>query len=161
MGAFAVLAISVDLTKRSNAAALAYELVDSFPGTQNTNVDVATSAVTFELHFPGNLSALVRRLRNGLIPVGEVATVSLPVTSLAPDLIAAGPEIVGERVVHGAEVWDVAFDRGHYVSDARLNGTRLEATIVPSSDAMHQIYDALLTLGMVAHDPGLVAMSGR
>ena len=161
MGAFAVLTLPIDLTKRSNAPALAYELVDSFPGTRNTVVDEAASSVTFELHFPGNLSALVRRLRNGLIPVGTSAAVSLPVMSLVAESPDGGADAVATRVVHGAEVWDVAFERGRYVADAKLNGTRLEATIVPGSDGMHQIYDALLSLGMVANDPGVVAVSGR
>jgi hypothetical protein len=147
----------VDLTKRRGAAAIAYTLVDQFPGTRNTALDDAASLVRFELHFPGNLSGLVRKLADNAIAVGESATVTLPVQSLAPELIAAGAGVVGERLEEGTEVWDVAFDRGHYVLDASMAGDHIEATIVPSTLAMHQIYDGLLSLGLVASDPVAVA----
>ncbi len=153
MGTFAVITMPVDLTKRRGAAAIAYTLVDRFPGTRQTALDEAASLVQFELHFPGNLSGLVRQLANNMIAVGERATVSLPVQSLAPELLSGGPGAVGERIEEGTEVWDVAFDRGHYVFEAALDGDHVDATIVPSTLAMHQIYDALLSLGLVASDP--------
>ena len=153
MGAFATVTMPVDLTRRHNAAEAAQSIVAAFPGTRSVELDEAAGTVTFELHFPGNLTGLVRRLLDGLIPVGGEAQVSLPVQSLAPELIAGGPELVAARVVEGAHVWDVAFARGHYVGSARLDGGRLEASIVPHSNAMHQIYDSLLTLGLVANDP--------
>jgi hypothetical protein len=145
----------VDLTRRHNAAEAAVTIAAAFPGTRNVVLDEASGTLSFELHFPGNLSGLVRRLLDGLIPVGEQAQVSLPVESLVPELVARGPGAIAARVVEGAEVWDVAFARGHYVASARLEGARLEAAIVPHSNAMHQIYDSLLTLGLVANDPPL------
>jgi hypothetical protein len=147
----------VDLTVRRGAAAIAYTLVDGFPGTRNTVLDDAASLVRFELHFPGNLSGLVRKLADNMIPVGERAKVSLPVLSLAPELIASGPGPVGTRLEEGTEVWDVAFDRGHYVYEAEMAGDHIEATIAPSTLAMHQIYDGLLSLGLVASGPTAVA----
>ncbi len=153
MGAFATVTMAVDLTRRHNAAEAVQSIVAGFPGTRSVALDETAGTVTFDLHFPGNLSGLVRRLFDGLIPVGEQARVSLPVQSLAPELIAGGPDIVAARVVEGAHVWDVAFARGMYVESARLDGGRLEASIVPHSNAMHQIYDSLLTLGLVVNDP--------
>ena len=147
----------LDLTKARDAAAIAHTLVDRFPGTRNTTLDESGAVVTFDLHFPGNLSGLVKQLASNMIPVGERATVSVPVRSLAPELLAGGPGSVAERLEHGTEVWDVAFDRGHYVLDAQLDGDHVDATIVPSTLAMHQIYDALLSLGLVASDPEPVA----
>jgi hypothetical protein len=161
MGAFASLTIPVDLTRCHDAATVALGVVDGFPGTRNAALDAAASTVAFELHFPGNLSALVRRLRDNLIPVGDAAHVSVPVESLAPELIAAGPEIVAERVVEGAHVWDVAFARGKWISAAHFDGKSVVATIVPSSNAMHQIYDALLSLSVVVNDLELAAARGR
>jgi hypothetical protein len=152
MGAFATVTLPVDLAHRHNAAEAALSIVAAFPGTRNAALHEAAGTVVFDLHFPGNLTRLVRRLHDGLIPVGERATVSLPIESLVPELIAGGPHTVAERVVEGAEVWDVAFARGHWVESARLEGARLEAAIVPHSNAMHQIYDALLTLGLVANN---------
>jgi hypothetical protein len=157
MAAFAHLKIPVDLTRGDGAAATALTVVANYPGTRNASVDAASSSVSFELIFPGNVSGLVRRLSDNGIPVGERATVSLPVRSLAPELVAGGGTVVSERLLHGAEVWDVAFDRGRFVHEARVNGDTIEASIEPSSNAMHQIYDALLTLGLVAHAPHAVA----
>jgi hypothetical protein len=161
MGAFATLTMPVDLTRRSNAADVVRTIVSTYPGTRSVALDEVAGSVTFELHFPGNVSGLVRRLAAGLIPVGARAKVSLPVESLVPELIAGGPGTIEARVVEGAEVWDVAFARGHYVDSATLTGDRLEATIVPHSNAMHQIYDALLSLGLVANDQVLAAARGR
>jgi hypothetical protein len=152
MAAFATLKIRVDLTRCHDAAAVALTVVENYPGTRNAVVDVAAGTVSFDLIFPGNVSGLVRRLTNSLVPVGERADVTLAVRSLAPELIAGGAGFVAERLREGAEVWDVAFERGHWVLDARLNGGVVEASIVPTSNAMHQIYDALLTLGLVAKD---------
>jgi hypothetical protein len=160
MGAFATLTLPVDLTRRHNAAEAACSIVETFPGTRNVVLDETAGTLTFDLHFPGNLSGLVRRLLDGLIPSGEHATVSLPVESLVPELIAGGPAVVEARVVEGAEVWDVAFARGHWVRAAKLDGDRLEADIVAHSNAMHQIYDAMLTLGLVANTPALAAARG-
>jgi hypothetical protein len=152
MGAFAKVIMPVDLTRRHNAAEAALSIVSTFPGTRNAALDEGSGTMTFDLHFPGNMTRLVRRLHDGLIPVGDRAAVSLPIESLVPELIAGGPDAVAARVVEGAEVWDVAFARGHWVESARLEGDRLEAAIVPHSNAMHQIYDALLTLGLVANN---------
>ena len=152
MGAFATVKMPVDLTRRHNAAEAALSIVATFPGTRNVALDEAAGTVTFDLHFPGNMNRLVRRLHDGLVPVGERAAVSLPIESLVTEPIAGGPAAVAARVVEGAEVWDVAFARGHWVESARLDGDRLEAAIVPHSNAMHQIYDALLNLGLVVND---------
>jgi hypothetical protein len=160
MAAFASLRIPLDLTHCNDAASVALAIVEGFPGTRNAAVDAGSSMVSFDLIFPGNVSGLVRRLGSKSIPVGERADVTLPVRSLAPELIAGGPGVVAERLREGAEVWDVAFERGHWVLDARLNGGQVEASIVPSSNAMHQIYDALLTLGLVANDAPRVVARG-
>jgi hypothetical protein len=161
MGAYATVTMPVDLTRCHDATGVAQTVVENYPGTRGAVVDAAASAVSFDLHYPGNLSGLVRRLFEHLIPVGDSATVSVPVESLVPELIAGGPAAVAERVIEGTHVWDVAFARGAYVSAARLEGGRVLATIVPHSNAMHQIYDALLSLGVVVNDLDLAAARGR
>jgi hypothetical protein len=157
VGTFATVTLPVDLTKCRGAAAIAYEAVATYPGTRAIAVDEQAATVAFELHFPGNLSGLVKRLRANQIPVGERARISLPVRSLAPELIADGPAAVAERLESGTEVWDVQFPRGRYVFDARMEGDRIEASIAPSTSGMHQIYDALLSLALVADGPVLAA----
>jgi hypothetical protein len=157
MGAFATVKMPVDLSRRHNATEAVVSIVATFPGTRGVVLDAGAGTIAFDLHFPGNLSGLVRRLHDGLIPVGERAEVSLPVQALA-DPPSAGA--VAERVLEGAEVWDVAFARGHYVDSAALEGGCLMAAIVPHSNAMHQIYDALLSLGLVAAAPPFAAARG-
>jgi hypothetical protein len=161
MGAFATVQLPVDLTRCHDAAGVALGVVAGFPGTRNAALDAATSTVTFDLHFPGNLSALLARLRDNIIPTGDSAQVTVPIESLVPELLAGGPDAVAARVVEGAHVWDVAFARGPHVMAARMDGGRVSATIVPGSDAMHQIYDALLSLGVVVNDLDLAAARGR
>ena len=160
MGASATVTMPVDLTRCHDAALVAQTVVENYPGTRGTAVDTAASVVRFELHFPGNLSGLVRRLVDNLIPVGDAAAVSVPIESLVPELVAGGPAAIAERLVEGAHVWDVAFARGAYVSEARIENGRVLATIVPHSNAMHQIYDALLSLGVVVNDLELAAARG-
>ncbi len=147
--AFATLKLPVDLTRCHNAASIARSIVEDYPGTRHVALDETASVVSFDLLFPGNVSGLVRRLASNLIPVGDAVSVSLPLRILAPERMGDAAA-VGEHVVEGAEIWDVAFPRGEWVLAAELVGDRLEASIVPDSHGMHQIYDSLLTVGVVA-----------
>ncbi|MDP9025471.1 MAG: hypothetical protein M3N13_08865, partial [Candidatus Eremiobacteraeota bacterium] len=70
MGTFATIRMPLDLTRRSGADIIARMVVETFAGTRNVELDAAAGAVTFEMHFPGNLSALVRQLHGKLIPTG-------------------------------------------------------------------------------------------
>ena len=146
MGAYATIRMPLDLSQR-NAAAIAQRVVDDFPGTRNVTLDGASSTVAFDIQFPGNLTALADRLRSSKVPVGETASVSVPFRSCAAEPL--DPAEVVHRLTEGPEVWDVQFSRGRYVLDARVNGGRLEASIVPSTNSMHELYDALLSLGAV------------
>jgi hypothetical protein len=149
MSAYAAVRLTLDLSRRRGAAFYARAIVDAFAGTRNAVVDPAGGELTFDLIFPGNLSALVRQLDGGLIPVGGRASVSLPVRALTT-VALADPAAVDRRLCEGAPVWDAQFARGPYVFGARLNERRVEASIVPGNGAMHQLYDALLSLGLMA-----------
>ena len=151
MAAFAVVTMPLDLSRRSAAASIALDLVETFPGTRNVRFDPSAAAVTFELQFPGNLSELVARLRANSILAGERAGVAVPVLNLAPEILAGDPDLAARRLNEGPEVWDAQFDRAAYVDAAHVNGDVVEASIVPCTSAMHELYDALLTLGLVAH----------
>jgi hypothetical protein len=155
MGAFAAIRLPLDLSRRSGSAAIATNVIARFPGTQNVALDADSGSATFEMQFPGNLSELVARLRSSLIFPGDRADVSVPVKNLlAPD----GPDAATfeHRLLEGPEVWDAEFDRGEFVESPRLVGDRVEASIVPRSSAMHQLYDALLSLALVAADADAV-----
>jgi hypothetical protein len=151
MGSFAAVIMQLEPPLKAGAAPIAQDIVASFPGTRNTVLDEAKSVVTFELHFPGNLSGLVRRLADRKIGVADSVTVSVPVASLVPELVAS-QAAADERLLEGSEVWDPEFTRGSYVLAARLAQGRVEATIVPSTEAMHQIYDGMLALALVGSD---------
>jgi anti-sigma factor RsiW len=148
MGAFAVVTMPVDLS-RGGAAAAAQDIVETFPGTRNVALDAGAGTVRFEMIFPGNLSALITRLRSNSVPVGQSASVSLPVKNLAPEILAADPDRLKRNLSEGPPIWDVEFARGEYVLEAHMTGDRVEASIVPSSKSLHELYDALLNLGIV------------
>jgi hypothetical protein len=151
MGGFAAVIMPLGSGNWTGSAELARDIVATFPGTRNTALDAASGVLTFELHFPGNLSGIVRRLADRRIAIADTVKVSIAVASLVSEPVAS-PEAVDERLLHGAEVWDPEFARGSYVVSAHLAGGRVEATIQPSSEAMHQLYDSMLTLAIVASD---------
>jgi hypothetical protein len=159
MGAFASVTLPLAAGLVKGAAEIAQDVVACFPGTRNVVLDAAGTTLTFDLHFPGNLSALVTRLANSRIGVGARATVSVPTMSLAPELLTS-PEHVTERLNEGAEVWDPEFPRGSYVSDAKLVDGRVHASIVPSTEGMHQLYDSMFVLGLTAGDGELQPADG-
>jgi hypothetical protein len=166
LGAFALVNMQVDLSRCNGAANVAQEVVETFAGTRNAAVDAGAQSVSFEIQFPGNLSALVARLRSNSIPVGDHADVTLPIRRLVPT--SGDEEFVRRTLAEGPEIWDVQFERGHYVSDARLDGDRVIASVVPSTNSMHQLYDSLLKLGIVvnahphprSHSPSHAASDG-
>ncbi len=152
MGAFASVTLPLVIGLAPGASAVAQQVVADFPGTRNVALDATGTSITFELHFPGNLSALVSRLANNRIGVGTTATISVPTLSLAPELLASA-DAVHERLNEGAEVWDPEFTRGSYVSSASLIDGHVVATILPNTEAVHQVYDSMLVLGLTAVGP--------
>jgi hypothetical protein len=152
LGAFAILKIPLDLSRRSAAAGVAAGVIGTYPGTRNVELDSATGVVSFEMAFPGNLSGLVRALDSSKVPVGDHVDVTIPVRNIAPEILRQEADVVQERLLEGPEVLDPEFRRGRYVLDARVNGDIVEASVVPSSKSMHELYDSLLTLGLVAND---------
>jgi hypothetical protein len=160
MGSFAAVIMQLEPPLKAGVAPVARDIVASYAGTRNTVLDETTSVVTFELHFPGNLSGLVRRLAERKIGVADSVTVSVPVASLVPALVTSTTS-ADERLLEGPEVWDPEFTRGSYVLSARLAQGRVEATIVPSTEAMHQIYDGMLALALVGSDAGTPLTGAR
>jgi len=160
MGGFAAVIMPLAPGNWTGAAALAHDIVASYPGTRNTALDAASGVLTFELHFPGNLSGIVRRLADRRIAIADTVQVSIAVASLVPEPVAS-PGASDERLLHGAEVWDPEFARGAYVKSAHVAGGRVEATIEPSSEAMHQLYDSMLTLAIVASDAPQTTVGAR
>jgi hypothetical protein len=159
MGSFAYVSVPVDLSRRVAAAEVALEVVTNFPGTRNGSVDSGTGLLNFEIQFPGNLSGLIARLGECLIPVGQEAAVRLPVRRTASSSSEEhDAESESNILEHGPEIWDVQFRPGRYVMSARIEGNSLlEATIIPNSKSMHQLYDALLRLRYLADDEAPIA----
>ena len=155
MSTFATFRLPLDLTRRVGAAAVAENIIATFPGTRSVALDPA-GTVTFEMMFPGALSALVTRLHEALVPVGLQAEVALPVNRLVPELVPTDAEEFTHRITEGTPVWDPQFERGKYVLNGRLDGDVVVATIVTSTHAMHELYDTLLMLGLVVADPAAV-----
>jgi hypothetical protein len=155
MNIYATFRLPLDLTRRTGAAAIAENIVATFPGTRSVALD-ANGTVTFEMMFPGALSALMQRLDDALIPGASRADVSLPVNRLVPERLPADGAAFTRALVAGPEVWDPAFKKGKYVLDGRLDGDTVVATVLTSTQAMHELYDTLLALGLVVADPAKV-----
>jgi hypothetical protein len=145
---FVAVSLQVDLSRRSGAAAMALECIECFPGTRNASLTENGTAM-FEMIFPGNLSALVSRLAWNLVPAHGEARVRLPVHAVDPATLD-DRERVAKAMEEGPEIWDVQFTRGHYVHQATVEGHVVEATIAPSTNSMHHLYDSLLRLGIFA-----------
>ena len=152
MSAFASVTFGLDLSRRRGAAFYAVKTVEEFAGTRNVALDTSAGTISFELLFPGNLTGIVNRLHANLIPVAPRADVSFAVGRRFGGGDPVDPAELIQRLEEGNEVWDVQFARGRYVFDARVDAGRVQASIVPSTSSMHEIYDALLSLDVIALD---------
>jgi len=152
MNGFASVKIGLDLSRRRGAAFTAVRTVEEFAGTRNVALDTAAGTISFEILFPGNLTGIVKRLESNLIPVAQRADVSFAVGRRFGGGDPVDPAELIHRLEEGNEVWDVQFARGRYVFDARVDAGRVQASIVPSTSSMHEIYDALLSLDVIALD---------
>lgn len=149
MGCYAHFSTNIDLSRRNAAGAVALEVLAAFPGTRN--VTVADDGVaTFEMQFPGNLSALNARLRSCHVPISGAVRVRIPVVAATAEAGSASSDHIARELMSGPEIWDVQFVRGAYVVDASAGDGYVEASVIPSNNAMHQLYDSLLHLRLFA-----------
>jgi hypothetical protein len=139
--------MQVDLSRRSSAIEVARDVLETFPGSRNASID-ASGRASLEVQFPGNVSALAARLNSLLVPLVGHITVRVPIVNVAATRV--DDETIRRDVIHGPEIWDVQFVRKPYVDDARVEGDYVEATMVPTTNAVHHVYDALLRIGILA-----------
>ncbi len=147
MGTFA--SVTLPYSARAGSGSIVSGVVAGYPGTRTVTLAPTGDSVTFELHFPGNLDGLVARLATFRIAVGALATISIPVEVLAPEHLT-DPSEVAERLNNGPAVWDPEFTPGSYVTSARFTGTAVEASILPCTNAVHELYDSMMHLGLTA-----------
>jgi hypothetical protein len=148
MGCFAAISMQVDLSRRSSAADVARDVLETFPGSRNAALDAGSGAASLEVQFPGNLSALAARMRSLMVPISGNVKMRVPIFNVAE--ARADVDTIRKTMEEGPEIWDVQFVRDHYVEGASVDGDWVEATIVPSTNAVHHIYDALMRIGLLA-----------
>ncbi len=163
MGAWISISMSIDLTSRPGSAARLAELIESTAGTVDVMANATTNTLTFRMQYPGNLTAIMHRIKAIGLVMPQSADVVLPVRSLAiPELksdaitvaaILNGPPTAIPRMDTGPLV------SGEGISNARFVDGNLHATIVPTSMTLQTIWDVLLENGLTVQDtPTLVAL---
>jgi hypothetical protein len=147
MGAFATVTIPLDLT-RPGAAALALEEAETSAGS--VDAAVTSEGLTLKLSMPGNIRALMTRLRGVGFTTPATVSVSVPVRSLAiPDLVPNVQHLLTELNESGE------------VTGARIEGDAVIATTGPTSKGLYRIYHALFHEGLLAQDtPTIPALRG-
>lgn len=163
MGAWITIGMSVDLSARPGTAGKLAELVDATAGTADVVADATQNTLTFRMQYPGNLSAIVKRMRQMELVVPSTVEIALPVRSLA----IPGKVTVAEDVLHELNEPPSLIPRtdstplttGEGIMDARFENGNLHASIVPTSASIRLIWDVLLEHGLMAQDtPTLVAL---
>ena len=148
MGAFATLTIPLNLSG-TGAEFHAWEAANAAAGSQHIIADRGRNELRLEHQFPGNITALMRRL-GAKFALPRTITASVPVRSLGiPD--------------HPADVSHMlaAINSEPGVSGARIEGDRLVAEVPPITRGLYVIFNHLLHAGLIAQDvPTLVALRG-
>ena len=148
MGAFATLTIPLNLSG-TGAEHQAWEAANSSAGSKNIIADRATNQLRLDHQFPGNITALMRRL-GAKFALPHSITASVPVRSLG---IPGAPSDVSHLLA--------AINHEPGVSGARIEGDRLIAEVPPVTRGLYVIFNHLLHAGLIAQDvPTLVALRG-
>lgn len=147
MGAFASLSIPLDLS-RPGGGELALDAAGSSSGA--IDAGVTPEGLTLKLQMPGNIGALMGRLRANGFATPDRIGVSVPVRSLAiPEKNPSAEHLVGVLNASGD------------VFDAQITGDSVTAFTGPTSKGLYRIYHALIHEGLIAQDtPTLVALRG-
>ncbi len=161
MGAWITISMSVDLTSRPGSARELAELVESTAGTVDVVANATTNTLSFRMQYPGNLTAIMKRMAAIGLTLPATADIILPVRSLAiPELRTDAAHVAA--ILNGGPTTIPRMDTGPLVNgegimDARFVDGNLHATIVPTSMTLQTIWDVLCENGLTAQDtPTLV-----
>jgi hypothetical protein len=147
MGAFATVTIPLDLSQPAAAAAA---LAEAETSAGSTDWSATADALTVKMQMPGNVKALVGRLEDAGFTRPTAVSVSVPIRSLAiPDLVPNVQHLL------------TTLNESGEVTDARIEGDAVIATMGPRWTGLYRIFHALLHEGLIAQDtPTLPALRG-
>ena len=149
MGAFATLRIPLQASGRATGQ-LAADTVYRSAGTWAPSWDAQSSVLSLQIQFPGNITAMIGRLASKGFAIPPQIEISLPLRSIA------APDVVTDSA-HFLQL--LAADPK--IFDARLEGDRVVAQIVPDTYAAHAIWDHCLEVGLMPQDvPTLPSLRG-
>ncbi len=143
MAAFARLTIPLAVVTPAQAQD-ALEVFSQTPGTTDVAVDPVAGKATMLYQWPGNIDAVMRRLKRKGIANPTAIAVSVPVVN------------------HSGKVVDPTHFIGHLnlspaVSDASYDGSTVSATIVPLTASMRYMFEEINLAGLLAIDSPTVA----
>jgi hypothetical protein len=135
MAAFVALTIPLQITS-PEALEDALSVLENTPGSEDVAIDAAGHA-TLKLQFPGNIDALIGKLRSKRVLTGlPLMGVSLPVQSMEGVHVDAAD--VFERLRASATLSNIEYD-----------GTTVTATAVASTSALRYIFEELVNAGVM------------
>ncbi len=143
MAASASLTIPVSLATPIQAMD-ARACFERTPGLLSHVIDAAGGTATVQFEFPGNLDALMSRLRGKRLTHSATATIVIPVVNLT------GRTIDAVQLVK-------SLNASPAVSNASYDGTTVSASIVAATNAVRYMYEEIIIAGLMALDKPTVA----
>ncbi|GAC1444645.1 MAG: hypothetical protein NVS2B8_08340 [Vulcanimicrobiaceae bacterium] len=143
MAASASLTIPVTL----GTPAQAYDLRAIFertPGLLRHELDAAGGHATVQFEFPGNVDALMARLRGKRLSHDAFATIAVPVENLTGRFIDV-PQLIKSLNASPA------------ISSATYDGHTVSATIIAATNAVRYMYEEIIIAGLMPLDKPTVA----
>jgi hypothetical protein len=136
MAASAALTIPLHVSTR-NAREDALEILENTPGSAGVSLDDAGVA-SFHLQFPGNIDALVSKLRGKrVLDATPTMTLSVAVESM--------------RLVDPADVLQ-RLKSSPAISEAAYDGTHVSVAAVATTSAARYVFEEILNAGLMPID---------
>ncbi len=139
--------LKVPLRLASPAYALeAQYVLAATAGASAIAVDPATGTASFSYEFPGNIDALIRRLRGAGIGVGPMVDVRIPVK-----------DHKGKTVDPAALLADL--EASPAVAAAAYDGTAVTVTVASATNAFRYVFEEITLNGLTPHHEWTVAQA--
>lgn len=113
-------------------------------GLKGITLDAAASTATVQFEFPGNIDALIGRLRAKRLTTAQTVTIAIPVVNLS------GKVVDPTQLLH-------ALNLSPAVSNATYDGHTVTATIVAATNASRYMYEEIVIAGLMPLDMPTVA----
>lgn len=113
-------------------------------GLKDITLDAAANTATVQFEFPGNIDALMGRLRSKRLTTAKTIAISVPVVNLS------GKVVDPTHLLH-------ALNLSPAVHQAAYDGHTVTATIVAATNAVRYMYEEIVIAGLMPLDMATVA----